>query len=145
MKDFSKVRYLKFNATDEHGPEFIDVIVDLSTNRVFSGTIKMNNDDDNTLRFIVNGRNKVGNLINPVYNVFAKVVDEGDYYLLDEEFTPLYRSEGYVPELMDYFNNEPGYGDYIDWTFVELDTGKLKHKNGSIFNFNNADEWESIN
>ena len=152
-KDFSKVRYLKFNAKDEFGPEFINVIIDLTTDKVIDGIIKVNDNDssdssdssDNDKpRIIINGKNKAGNLICTKYNVFAKVVDSGEYYLLDEELTPVFKSIGYVPSLMDYYNNEPGYGDYIDLTFMELDRGKLKHANRPKINFNNVSEWEEI-
>ena len=150
MKDFSDIRYLKFSAKDEFGPEFIDVIIDLTTDKVIDGTIKMNesdssdSSDDDRPRFIINGRNKAGNLIRQNYDVFAKVVDSGEYYLLNKEFTPIFKSWGYVPKLMDYYNNEPGYGDYIDWTFMELDRGKLKHSNRSKIDFNKEEEWENI-
>ena len=149
MKDFGEVRYLKFSAKDEFGPEFINVIIDLTTDKIFSGNININDSDSSdsdcdSPRFIINGRNKAGNIIKSHYNVFAKVVDSGEYYLLDKEFHPIFKCLGYVPHLMDYYNNEPGYGDYIDLTFIELDRGKLKHSNMSKIYFNNDDDWQEI-
>lgn len=47
-----------------------------------------------------------------------KVVDMGYYTLLDKDENILYELAGYVPEVVNYFNNMNGYGDYIDITVV---------------------------
>lgn len=87
--------------------------------------------------------------------VWMKVVDMGYYTLLDENENILYELAGYVPDIVDYFNNQEGYGDYIDLDIdydEELGYNVVKiperNKNEDIFKILdkslNRDGWQKV-
>ena len=142
MNDFTNVRYLKFSAQDPWEAEFYNVVIDLVTDRIIDGIIKIGEEGEKCV--IVNGKRAKYDFINPDYSIFAKVVDTGSYYLLDENMNVIFESHGYVPKLMDYYNTEPGFGDCIDIKIENLENGKLCHKNTSKINYNNPDDWTPV-
>ena len=84
-----------------------------------------------------------------------KVVDMGYYALLDENENILYELVGYVPDIVDYFNNQKGYGDYIDLDIeydeeLEYNVVKIpeRNKNEDIFKILdkslNRDGWQKV-
>lgn len=139
VKDFTNVRYLKFSAIDSYEAEFIDVVIDLVTDCIISGVIKIGEEDED--RLTINVPNELDKLPNPDYSIFAKVVDTGSYYLLDEDKNVLFKSEGYVPFLMDYYNREPGYGDCIELLIDNKNTGHLAHADKHKISFNHESDW----
>lgn len=141
-KDFTKVRYLKFSAEDTFECVFYDVIIDLVDDRLVSGIIKFG--EEGQYDTTINIEKNLEDLVNHEYSIFAKVVDSGMYWLLDENFNALFKSEGYVPKLMDYYNGEEGFGDYIDLYIDDIKTGKLRHHDGVKIAYNRVDDWEEI-
>lgn len=144
MKDFSKIRYLKINAEDPYECVFRDVIIDLVEDTLVSGTIMFGSIEENEDRYTVNIRDGLDDLPNNDASIFAKVVDNGIYHLLDDEMNEVFVSEGYVPNLMDYYNVEQGYGDYIDIRIENTDKKKLHHKQTSKITFNDVDDWTEV-
>ena len=142
-KDFSTIRYLKFTACDPWEAEFCDVVIDLENDTIVSGTIKIGEENEDKRTIIVN-KNGWENLEKSNYSIFAKVVDEGSYYLLDNDMKPVYECHGYVPSLMDYYNCEPGYGDYIDIKIVDTKKSLLFHQSEHKTKYNDHDEWTLI-
>lgn len=142
-KDFTNVRYLKFSAIDDYEAEFIDVVIDLVTDCIISGVIKIGEEDED--RLTINVPKDLDKLPNAEYSIFAKVVDTGSYYLLDEDKNVLFKSvDYYVPSLMDYYNGEPGFGDCIDLYIEDIKTGKLKHHGSNKISYNNHDDWKEV-
>ncbi len=141
-KDFINVRYLKFSAEDPWETKFQDVIIDLVTDRLISGIICSGCENEDKWSIDIN--KDLANLPNPEYSIFAKVVDTGVYELLDEDLNPIFRSEGYVPSLMDFYNCEEGFGDCIELFVDDLRTGHLTHNGTNKIKFNHAEDWEEI-
>ncbi len=46
-----------------------------------------------------------------IADIHYKICDNGDYYLLDQNYQEVLHKEGYVPECLAI--NDNGYGDYI--------------------------------
>jgi len=145
MKDFSNIHYLRFSAQDPYEAEFYDVVIDLTTDCIISGIIKIGEYDSKSPRLTINASKGFDNLVNSNHSIFAKVVDSGTYQLLDDKMNAIYEHEGYVPKLMDYYNNNEGFGDYIDLTVDNLETGHLKHNVRTKIDFNDPDEWTEVN
>lgn len=143
MKDFSKVKYLKFSADDYQEMNFTDVVIDLLNDTLVSGIMTFGGIDDSD-KTMVDINVNIKDIVNYNYSIFAKVVDSGDYYLLDENMNVLYESHGYVPKLMDYYNLSEGFGDYIELLIDDIDRKHLKHADSSKVNFNNENEWTEV-
>ena len=142
-KDFSRVKYLKFTACDPWEAEFHDVVINLEDDIIVSGIIKIGEENEDRTTIIVN-KNGWENLEKSDYSIFAKVVDEGSYYLLDNDMKPVYECHGYVPSLMDYYNCEPGYGDCIDIKIVDTNKSLLFHHPEHKIKYNDHDDWTLI-
>lgn len=138
-KDFAAVRFLRFSADDPWECRFQDVVIDLTTDRLISGIISASSENEDT--WSVNVKNGFDTLPNPECSIFAKVVDSGVYELLDENYNVLFKSEGYVPSLMDYYNRKPGFGDYIKLLIDDENTGHLAHSDKHKSSFYNENEW----
>ena len=74
-------------------------------------------------------------------NVYFKVCDQGDYYLLDENKNVLFaKKDSYVPSILDI--EDEGYGDYI---YIKIEDGFIKDWNcteSDIIDFvKNDDEY----
>lgn len=145
MSNFDKVKYLKFTAKDDYEDKvsFKDVVIDLVTDCLMCGTISRE----------VNGQNisvdltelKDTSKMFKEISFFAKVVDTGTYFLLDENMNIIYKSEGYVPSLFDYYHVDGrGYGDYIELTVDNVSNGHLAHKNERKIDFNDEEDWECV-
>lgn len=72
-----------------------------------------------------------------VADVHFKVCDDGIYHLIDENFNTIVTKEGYVPNILDLYQNS--YGDYI---IMKIDsTGMIKGwKNDVNLNYFEEDE-----
>lgn len=138
-KDFTAVRFLRFSADDPWECRFQDVVIDLVTDRLISGIIAAGSENEDT--WSVNVKNGFDTLPNSDCSIFAKVVDTGVYELLDENHNVVFKSEGYVPFLMDYYNREPGYGDYIELFIDDEKTGHLAHASKHKISFNHESDW----
>lgn len=141
-KDFTRVKYLKFSAIDPEEAEFCDIVINLETDKIESGMIKIGEDGDD--KVIVNGKNKWGNLVNPEYSIYANVGNNGSYYLLDEKLNPLYEHYGSVPKLMKYYNEHPILDNCIDIKIVDLEKSLLAHNIKPKISFNNPDDWKPV-
>ena len=141
-KDFNTVRFLRFSANDLCECRFQDVVIDLVTDRLISGTISAGEENDDT--WSVDVKNGFDTLPNSDCSIFAKVVDTGTYELLDENHNVVFKSEGYVPFLMDYYNREPGYGDYIELLIDDKNTGHLAHADKPKSIFNHEGDWVPV-
>lgn len=145
MKDFSKVRYLKFSADDPYECTFKDVIIDLVEDKMIYGFITIGSIEDGDERITFDVEHNLSELQHgDKFSIFAKVVDSGVYYLLDENMNEVFISEGYVPRLMDYYNVERGFGDYIELKFDDINTGKLWHQEQNKISYNDEDEWNEV-
>ena len=142
MKDFGKVKYFKFSAIDPDEAEFCDIIINLETDRIESGMIKIGEEGDD--KIIVNGLNNWGNLVNPEYSIFGKVDDSGSYYLLDKDMNPIFEHHGNVPNLMKYYNEHPILDNCIDIKIIDLEKSLLAHNIKPKISFNNPDDWDEI-
>ena len=138
-KDFTTVRFLRFSADDPWECRFQDVVIDLVTDRLISGIIAAGSESDDT--WSVDVKNGFDTLPNSDCSIFAKVVDTGIYELLDENHNVVFKSEGYVPFLMDYYNREPSYGDYIELLIDDKNTGHLAHADKHKISFNYESDW----
>lgn len=141
-KDFTRVKYLKFSAIDPEEAEFCDIVINLETDKIESGMIKIGEQGDD--KIIVNGLNKWGNLVNPEYSIYANVGNNGSYYLLDEKLNPLYEHYGSVPNLMKYYNEHPILDNCIDIKIVDLEKSLLAHDIKPKISYNNPDEWHPV-
>lgn len=141
-KDFSRVKYLKFSAIDPEEAEFCDIVINLETDKIESGMIKIGEEGDD--KVIVNGLNKWGNLVNPEYSIYAAVGNNGSYYLLDEKLNPLYEHHGNVPKLMKYYNEHSILDNCIDIKIVDLEKSLLAHAIKHKINFNDPDDWQPV-
>ena len=141
-KDFSRVKYLKFSAIDPEEAEFCDIVINLETDKIESGMIKIGEEGDD--KVIVNGLNKWGNLVNPEYSIYAAVGNNGSYYLLDEKLNPLYEHHGNVPKLMKYYNEHSILDNCIDIKIVDLEKSLLAHNDKHKINFNDPDDWHPV-
>lgn len=141
-KDFAAVRFLRFSADDPWECRFQDVVIDLTTDRLISGIIAASSENEDA--WSVNVKNGFDTLPNPKCSIFAKVVDSGVYELLDENYNVLFKSEGYVPSLMDYYNRTPGFGDYIKLLIDDENTGHLAHSDKHKISFYNESEWTHV-
>lgn len=142
MKDYSNVRYFKFSAEDPWEIKFTDIVIDLVTDCMISGIISSGRENDD--KWSVDVEKNLNELPNPNYSIFAKVVDTGVYWLLDENMQPVYKSEGYVPSLMDYYNKNKGFGDYIELLVDDISTGRLAHSTDYKTKFNRDTDWENV-
>ena len=142
MKDFTNVRYLRFSANDPWECRFQDVVIDLVTDKLISGIIAAGSENEDTWSVYV--KNGFDTLPNSDCSIFAKVVDTGIYELLDENHNVLFKSEGYVPFLMDYYNCRPGYGDYIELLIDDKTTCHLAHSDKHKISFNHEDDWSPV-
>lgn len=138
-KDFTTVRFLKFSADDPWECRFQDVVIDLVTDRLISGIIAAGSKSEDM--WSVDVKNGFDTLPNSDFSIFAKVVDTGVYELLDEKHNVVFKSEGYVPFLMDYYNREPGYGDYIELLIDDENTGHLAHADKHKISFIWESDW----
>ena len=141
-KDFTAVRFLRFSADDPWECRFQDVVIDLTTDRLISGIIAASSENEDT--WSVNVKNGFDTLPNPECAIFAKVVDSGIYELLDENYNVLFKSEGYVSFLMDYYNRKPGFGDYIKLLIDNENIGHLAHSDKYKISFYNESEWTPV-
>lgn len=147
-KDLEKIQFLKIKGCDNVDDTFLNnCLIDLRSERH---------------NCIVEGK-----WIDPSYEidlaepteyplkVWMKVVDMGYYTLLDENENILYELAGYVPDIVDYFNNQEGYGDYIDLDIeydeeLEYNVVKIpeRNKNEDIFKILdkslNRDGWQKV-
>ena len=142
MKDFTNVHYLKFSAEDPCEIKFTDIVIDLVTDCIISGVISSGRENED--KWSIDIKKNLNELPNSKYSFFAKVVDTGVYWLLDENMHPVYKSESYVPSLMDYYNCEPGYGDYIELSIDNENTWHLAHANKHKISFNYEDDWQPV-
>lgn len=138
-KDFTTVRFLRFSADDPWECRFQDVVIDLVTDRLIGGVIAAGSESDDD--WSVDVKNGFDTLPNSDCSIFAKVVDTGIYELLDENYNVVFKSEGYVPFLMDYYNREPGYGDCIELFIDDENTGHLAHADKHKISFNHESDW----
>lgn len=154
-KDYSKIKYLKFSAEDEYeGIRFQNIIIDLASDRIESGyltlgeagdpfksTYNLNDNPENYTKF-----KELLNTNDNILHLFAKVVDSGEYYLLDEKFNELYKCIGYVPHLMDYYSVRPCYGDYIRLNIKENKILEIpeENKKRSKISYNYDEDWLPI-
>ena len=141
MKDYTNVRYFKFSAEDPWEIKFTDIVIDLVTDCMISGIISSGRENEEKWSVYIN--KNLNELPNPSYSFFAKVVDTGVYWLLDENMQPVYKSEGYVPSLMDYYNRNKGFGDYIELLIDDISTGHLYHSAHHKIKFNQDTDWEN--
>lgn len=138
-KDFTDVRYFKFSANDPSEVEFYNVVIDLVTDRLISGIMSAGSENEDD--WSVDIKKNISTLPNADFSIFAKVVDTGVYELLDENMNVLFKSEGYVPFLMDYYNREEGFGDYIELLIDDVRTGHLAHDIKPKISFNHESDW----
>lgn len=148
-KDFSNVRYLKFSANDDWCAEFKDVVIDLVTNCFVDGVIIMRLEGkDEYVIDLANDTSSNLDCLNTFADgleIFAKVCDTGKYYLLDENMNVIFKSENdYVPALMNYYNREEGYGDYIYLLVTNTNIGRLDNNGNPKINYNRDDDWEKV-
>lgn len=141
-KDFTNVRFLRFSANDPWECIFQDVVIDLVTDRLIGGIIAAGSENEDT--WSVDVKNGFDTLPNSDCSIFAKVVDTGVYELLDDDHNVLFKSEGYVPFLMDYYNRRPSYGDCIELLIDDIETGHLAHANKHKISFNHESDWLPI-
>jgi len=141
-KDFTTVRFLRFSADDPWECRFQDVIIDLVDDCLVSGIISAGTESDD--EWSINVKEGFDSLPNPNYSIFAKVVDTGIYELLDENHNVVFKSEGYVPSLMDYYTRNPGFGDYIELFIDDIDKKHLAHSKKFKTSYNNPDDWEEV-
>ena len=141
-KDFTRVKYLKFSAIDPEEAEFCDIVINLETDKIETGMIKIGEEGDD--KIIVNGKNKWGNLVNPEYSIYANVSNNGSYYILDKKLNPLYEHYGSVPNLMKYYNKHPILDNCIDIKIVDLEKSLLAHNIKPKISFNNPDDWTPV-
>lgn len=75
-----------------------------------------------------------------VANVHYKIADDGIYHLADEESIILMTKDGYVPKILDLYNDS--FGDYIILNIDE--NGKIANwdNNPYIRDFQDADDFE---
>ena len=148
-KDFSNVRYLKFSANDDWCAEFKDVVIDLVTNCFVDGVIIMRLEGkDEYVIDLANDTSSNLDCLNTFADgleIFAKVCDTGKYYLLDENMNVIFKSENdYVPALMNYYNREEGYGDYIYLLVTNTNIGRLDNNGNPKIDYNRDDDWEKV-
>ena len=145
-KDFNTVRFLRFSANDPCECRFQDVVIDLVTDKLISGTISAGEENDDT--WSVDVKNGFDTLPNPDCSIFAEVIDTGIYELLDENNNVIFKSEGYVPFLMNYYNCESCYdnfhGDYIELLIDDKKTGHLVHADKPKSIFNHKSDWVPV-
>ena len=135
--DYSNIHYLKFTAEDS-ALRFYNVIIDLYTNSLVSGIITYDMPDDSKS---INVENDIHSLKG--IQLFAKPVDTGCYWLLDKDKNPVYKSYGYVPSIMEFFNISEGFGDYIDLEIINIKKKLLKTNTlHNIIYFNKDDDWK---
>lgn len=143
MKNFSQVKYLKFSAHDPWECNFIDVVIDLTTNQLVSGKLEIGDweDSEHLLKIDISKDSDMKKLSEVNNIIFGKVVDTGSYYLLDENKNILFQCDKwYVPSLMDYYNIEPGYGDCIYFKVTDI-RSLIKTEQKDIWDFNQEDDW----
>ena len=145
-KDFNTVRFLRFSANDPSECRFQDVVIDLVTDRLISGTISAGEENDDA--WSVDVKNGFDTLPNPDRSIFAEVIDTGIYELLDENNNVIFKSEGCVPFLMNYYNCEFCYdnfhGDYIELLIDDKNTGHLAHADKPKSIFNHEGDWVPV-
>lgn len=128
--------YLEINHTCDSVEELIiyNLVINLNTNCLESATIEKDG------QFYTAYREEF-----PL-EIWAKVVDGGTYYLLDEYGDPIYFHKGYVPRVFDFYNKYEGYGDYIDLTLQKIgDKYYVNHKEQSIPNdYIDESEWTKM-
>lgn len=143
MKDFSQVKYLKFSAHDPWECNFIDVVIDLTTNQLVSGRLEIGDweDPEGLLKIDISKDSDMKKLSEVKNIIFGKVVDTGSYYLLDENNNVLFQCDKwYVPSLLDYYNVDRGYGDCIYFKVNGI-RSLVKSDQKNIWDFNQEDDW----
>lgn len=104
------IKYLRINAVDGLELGIRDLIIDLETNKMLSGFIDEFEDYKMISTVSIEDYAKEHN------GIWAKVVDNGRYDLLNENNEIVSSVQGYVPEWVDArYNCNEGFGDYIDF------------------------------
>lgn len=118
------IKYLRINAVDPYEIGILDLVINLETNSIESGSIIKYKDYKEFEVIPIAEYCKKHNLI------YAKVVDNGRYESLDENFNVISDIQSYVPEWINLkYNQHEGYGDYIDFKIdsnckIKQNTGK---------------------
>lgn len=98
--------YLRINAIDPTYIGLRDVLINLDTDRIESGTINLYKEGKEI-------SSSIQEYVQFYDTIFAKVVDLGVYEIIDND-NVIIRQEGYVPDWIDKkYNQEPGFGDYL--------------------------------
>ena len=118
--------YLRISAVDPYKLGLQNILINLDTDTIESGTIiryeNMEEVDSSSIQEYVQFFD----------TIFAKVVDLGVYEIICDDMI-IIRDEGYVPDYVDEkYNQEPGYGDYIDFR-IDINC-KLMAKKEELFN-----------
>ena len=99
--------YLRINAIDPTYIGLRDVLINLDTDRIESGTINLYKEGKEI-------SSSIQEYVQFYDTIFAKVVDLGVYEIIDDDV--IIRQEGYVPDWVDKkYNRSPGFGDYINF------------------------------
>lgn len=104
------IKYLRIYAIDPYEIGLQGLLINLDTDVIEDGKIVIYNDFKEVT-------------VSPIQEycqlkdrIFAKVVDNGKYELLDENRTVIESVQGYVPDWVDKrWNQNKGFGDYIDF------------------------------
>ena len=97
--------YLRINAIDPTYIGLRDVLINLDTDRIESGTINLYKEGKEI-------SSSIQEYVQFYDTIFAKVVDLGIYEIIDND-NVIIRQEGYVPDFLGI--NSPAYGDDINF------------------------------
>lgn len=122
------IKYLRINAVDGLKLGIRNLIIDLETNKILSGIIDEFEDYKIISTVSIEDYAKKHN------NIWAKVIDNGRYDLLNENNEIVSSVQGYVPEWVDArYNCNEGFGDYIDF---EISKDCIINTHDDIMNVN---------
>lgn len=109
-------KYLRINAIDPYEIGLQGILINLDTNTIESGKIVLYDRNNFTKTETVD----IKDYCKKFNNIWVKVVDNGRYETLDENFNVITNVQGYVPDWIDSrFNVNKGFGDYIDFRVDE--------------------------